>query len=157
VQLEVVEDGGERRRKRRRKRRRRSGAGFDLDYWLSPALILLFLLVPSGIFVVVLAFVLHPGAGIGALLWVAGSIWFTFIAAEDGMLTALLVMFLPFYAWYFAFSNFERVAIPFVIQNLGAIIFTVSLVVAGIHASEESALPVPPAQVCYAVSHALRA
>ena len=143
VALEVVEDGDERRPKRRRRRRRRRsrGAGFDVDYWISPTSILLILLVPGGIFLVVLSFFLHPGAGFGALLMVVGGIWFTLIAAEDGMVTALLVLFVPFYAWYFAFVNFERVAVPFLITCVGSIIFAVSLIVAGIHAGEESSLP----------------
>jgi len=142
VVFDVVEDDAERRPKRRRRRRRRSGQGFDLDYWISPALILLFLLVPAGLFVVVLSFFLHPGAGFGAIFMVGGGIWFTFIAAEDGMVTALLVLFVPFYAWYFAFVNFERVALPFVLHCVGAIVFTVSLAVAAMRGGNDwSVLP----------------
>jgi hypothetical protein len=141
VTFEIIEEGGERRRKRRR-RRRRSRFTFNLDYWISPSLILLILLVPAGIFLTVISFLYHPGAGFGALLMVGGSIWLAFIAAEDGLATALMVLFVPFYPWYFAFTNFERVAVPFVLRCLGAIIFVVTLVSLHLHVIERSsALP----------------
>jgi hypothetical protein len=142
VKFDIIEDGEERRRKRRRRRRRRSAIGFDLDYWISPSLILLILLVPSGIFFIMISFLLHPGAGFGAFIMVGGSIWFAFIAVEDSLATALMVLFVPFYSWYYAFSNFERVAVPFALRGLGAIIFVVSLVASALHANDNwSALP----------------
>lgn len=142
VTFEIIEEGGEKRRKRRRRRRRRSRVSLNLHYWISPSLILLILLVPAGIFLIVVSFLLHPGAGFGAFLMVGGSIWFAFIAAEDGLSTALMVLFVPFYPWYFAFTNFERVAVPFALRCLGAIIFTVSLVSVHLHDTDRwSALP----------------
>ncbi len=142
VKLEIIEGGDERRRKRRRRRRRRFRIGFDLDYWVSPSLILLVLLVPAGIFFVVFSFLLHPGAGFGAFLMVGGGIWFAFIAAEDGLVTALMVLFVPFYSLYYLFTNFERVVVPFGIQCLGTIIFVVTLVSTSLRDNDHwSALP----------------
>lgn len=142
VEFEILEDGTERQPKRRRPRRQRCQGGFNLDYWISPALILLFLLVPPGLFLIVLAFFLKPGAGFGALFMVGGGIWLSFIAAEDSLHTALLVAFVPFYSWHFAFANFDRVVVPFVVHVLGAIIFAISLTVMALPSGDDSsALP----------------
>jgi hypothetical protein len=153
VKFEIIEEGVEpRRKRRRRRRRRRARIGFDLDYWISPSLILLLLLIPAGIYLVVLSFMLHPGAGIGAFLWVGGSIWFAFIAAEDGLAPALMVLFVPFYSLYYLFIHFERVIVPFALQCLGAIIFVVSLVSSHLHDADRifACQPAAPARVALA-------
>jgi hypothetical protein len=142
VKLEVVESGF----KRRRKRRRRPSWGrlrSEMDYWISPTLILLLLFAPGGLLLVGIAFVIHPGAGIGSLFMVGGGLWLMLVAAEDGLITALLVMFVPFYVLYYVFLNFERTAIPFLLQCVGVIIFVVSLVMAGMRAVEQQ-VSLPP-------------
>ncbi len=79
-----------------------------------------------------------------------GGIWFTAIALEDGLVTGLLVMFVPFYAWYYAFINFERVALPFIIQIVGTFIFFLGLGMAGSRAAKDgwSAAPTPMVRSC---------
>jgi hypothetical protein len=82
--------------------------------------------------------------GFGCLLMTGGGIWFTAIAAEDGWVTALLVMFVPFYAWYYTFNNWERVAIPFLIQLVGTFIFFLSMGMMKARMDENwSSLPAP--------------
>jgi hypothetical protein len=152
VQFEVIEDGEERRRRRKRRRRSRrrrsSGIGFDLDY-ISLPLILLIVMAPGGLILSILSFFIHPMAGMGCLLMMGGGIWFMLIAAEDGLVQALLVLFVPFYAWYYAFMNWERVAIPFLLQCVGGLVFSISLGAAGMRAVEDrsSSLPVPQVRV----------
>jgi hypothetical protein len=143
VELEVVQSGRQRRRQRRR-RRAWKRLFSQMDYFVGPTLILLLIFGPSGLFLAILAFRLHPGAGIGAMLMVGGGLWLMLIAAEDGLWTALFVVIVPFYVLYYVFMNFERAAIPFVIQCLGVIIFVVSLLIAGMHAIEERISLVPP-------------
>ena len=91
VQLEIVEDG-ETRRRRRRRRRRRSGGSINIDYWISPSLILILIGAPGALIFTLLSFLIHPGAGFGCLLMMGGGIWFTAIALEDSLVTALLVV-----------------------------------------------------------------
>lgn len=147
VQFEVIEDGDEHRprsRRRRRRRRRSSGIGFDVEY-ISLPLVLLIILAPGGLILGILAFFIHPMAGFGCLMMMGGGIWFTLIAAEDGLTQVLLVMFVPFYAWYYAFTNWERVAVPFLLQCVGGLIFTFSTGMAGKRAADKgwSSAPVP--------------
>lgn len=142
VQFEIIQEGEPRRHKRRR-RRRRSRFGFDLDYWVSPSLILFILIVPCGIFIVMISFLIHPGAGIGAFLFVGASIWLAFLAVEDGLATALMVVFVPFYTWYYAVSNFERIAVPFALRCLGGIVFIVCLVTSSLQAADRRS-GIPP-------------
>jgi hypothetical protein len=146
VQLEIVSEGEEPRRRKRRRRARHGG--FNVDYWIGPTLILMIFLVPGSLFLIVLSFFLHPGAGFGAIFMVVGGVWLILIAAEDSLGTALMVLFVPFYYWYFAFTNFERVALPFLMNFVGTIVFTVSLAVEGIHAAETGAKPLPVPAVC---------
>lgn len=155
VEFEIVEEGGARRPKRRRPRQRRpSESGFDLNYWLSPTLILLFLLVPLGIVLVVVSFFLEPGVGVGTFFMVGGGIWLAFLAAEDSLLTALLVAFVPFYSWHFAFDNFDRVALPFLVHCIGAIILAISLGMAALPSAEDSsALPTLDNSVTFCPAH----
>jgi hypothetical protein len=44
-------------------------------------------------------------------------------------------MFIPFYAWYFAFTNWDRVVIPFLIHLFGLVAFAFSSGMAAYHAS----------------------
>ena len=130
VEFEIVEHGDERPRKTRRPRRRRrrsSGSSFNIDYWTSPSLILLLVTAPPALIVSGIFFIVHPAMGFGCLLMMGGGIWFTIIAAEDGWVTALFVMFVPFYALYYTLNNWERVAIPFLIQLVGTFIFFLSM------------------------------
>jgi hypothetical protein len=142
VELQVVERGGKRRRKRRRSVWRRYRGEFD--YWISPQLILLLLFAPGSLLLVVIAFLFHPGAGIGSLFLVVGGLWLMLIAAEDGLMTAILVMFVPFYVFYYVFLNFERTAIPFLLQCIGIVIFAVGLAMAAMRAVERQ-VSLPPA------------
>jgi hypothetical protein len=132
VEFEIVEHGDERPRKPRRPRRRRrrrssGGRSFDIDYWTSPSLILLLVTAPPALIASLVFFIVHPAMGFGCLLMMGGGIWFTIIAAEDGWMTALLVLFVPFYAWYYTLNNWERVGIPALIQLIGIFIFFVSM------------------------------
>jgi hypothetical protein len=147
VQFEVVEHGDERRprpRRRRRRRRRSPGVGFDVEY-VSLPLVLLIILAPGGLILGILAFFIHPMAGFGCLMMMGGGIWFTLIAAEDGLVQALLVMFVPFYSWYYAFVNWDRVAVPFLLQCVGGLIFAISTGIAGKRAADKdwSSAPAP--------------
>lgn len=131
VDLEVIEEDEEdepapKRRKRRPRRRRRSSSGSDLGVNL-PLILTLVLLGVPGFGLIVLSFVaLNPVAGIACLFMVVGWIWFTIIASEDGLVTVLACMFVPFYGLIYTFNNFDRVGIPFIIQFIGSIGFMVS-------------------------------
>jgi hypothetical protein len=130
VDLEVVEDGDDRRRRKRRKRRRRrsggGGGGIDLD-WVSFPLILMIVLGFPALIFSVLIFLVNPLAALASLFMFGGGIWFMVIVAEDGFVTLLLCMFVPFYSLYYTFTNFERVAIPFLLQTIGSIGFMVAM------------------------------
>lgn len=122
VDLEVVDEGDEgrpRRRKRPRRRRRSSGGDSILDS-INLTLVLLVLLAPMGLgMVALLFFFVNPLVGLAGLLMVGGWIWFILIASEDGLLTVVLVMFVPFYSLYYASQNWDRVAIPFLMMVVG--------------------------------------
>ena len=136
IEFEVIKKGGQRRRKRRRRRLLRSlSRGFD--YWVGPTLILLVIFGPAGLFLAILMFWLHPMAGVGALMVVGGGLWLMLLAAEDGFLQALLVLFVPFYVLYYVFANYERALIPFIIQCIGGVILMVTLLLTGLHAVEK--------------------
>jgi hypothetical protein len=82
-------------------------------------------------------FWLHPMAGVGALMMIGSSLWLMLLAAEDGFLQAMLVLFVPFYVLYFVFTNYERAVIPFIIHCIGGIILMVSLLLSGMRAVEK--------------------
>jgi hypothetical protein len=127
--------------RRRRRRRRSRGVGIDIDYWISPTLILLILLGPPSLLAIIISFILHPGIGFGMLVMLVGWLWTVLVAAEDSLATALMVVFVPFYYWFFVFTNFERVALPFLIHSVGSIILILSVTMGTIHTLEESSLP----------------
>src|SRR6185437_377630 len=121
-ELDVVEedDNRPRRRKRRsRPRRRRSSSSFFDS--INVPLIMLIVLAPMGLGIVALMFLVHPLSGIASIFMVIGWIWFTLIAAEDGVVTALCVMFVPFYALYYATQNWERVGLAVLLYIIGYI------------------------------------
>ncbi len=80
-----------------------------------------------------MSFLGHPLAGIASIFMVSGWIWFTLVAAEDGLVTALCVMFVPFYALYFASQNWERVGIPVLLYLVGSIGMAAGSAIAGRH------------------------
>jgi hypothetical protein len=151
VQFEIVEEGEEReerprKRKRRRKKRRGSNAvaGIDLD-WVSPSLILLIVFGVPGLLLCVLAAIfVNPVIGLALLLYLGGTLWFVIIAVEDGWVTALCVIFVPFYSWYYLFNNWERVGLPFVLQLIGYIVLFVASAAAGKKAGGRMELTPPP-------------
>jgi uncharacterized Zn finger protein (UPF0148 family) len=130
VELDVVEEGDERprRRKRRSRPRRRSSGAFDS---LNLPLILLIVLAPMGLGIVALMFFASPLSGIASIFMVSGWIWFTLIAAEDGLGTALCVIFVPFYALYYATQNWDRVGLPAILYIIGYIGMAVGSAMAG--------------------------
>jgi hypothetical protein len=139
VEFEIIEDGTQRRRRRKRRRRRQRNpgrAGLEFTSANLP-LVLLVLLAPGGLIFVILAFLVHPMAGMSSLFLVGGGIWLTLIAAEDGLGTALCVLFVPFYAWYFAITNWDRVVIPFLVHLLGIVMYAFSMGMAAYRASEQ--------------------
>ena len=144
VEFEIIEDGEQRRRRRKRRRRRRNPGQVGLEFASANLpLVLLVLLAPIGLVLVILAFVFHPMAGVSCLFLVGGGIWLTLIAAEDGLATALCVLFVPFYAWYFAFTNWDRVAIPFLLHLIGVVMYAFTMGMAAYHASEQGSSGVP--------------
>jgi hypothetical protein len=131
VELEAVEErDDDRPRRRRRRRPRRSGGGFSLPSVNVP-LIMLLILGPLGLLIILGAFLTHPITGIASLFMVSGWIWFTLIAAEDSLGTALCVMFVPFYALYYATQNWDRVGFPVLLYLIGTIGMVVGSAMAG--------------------------
>ena len=136
VELEVVgrRDEDDRPRRRRRRRRRSSSGASVLDSINLP-LILLLVLTPLGLLVVVGSFFTHPIAGFSSILLMGGWIWLLVIAAEDGLGTVALVMFVPCYVLFYASQNWDRVSIPFLMMVIGNIGMGVGGTVAGKNAS----------------------
>lgn len=122
-ELEVVGEAEDDRpqRSKRRRRRRSSSGGESISDYVNVQLILLIVLAPLGLAIVALCFVAHPILGFTSLPAVGGWVWFLVIASEDGIGTALMVMFVPFYALYYASNNWDRVGIPFLLMVVGNI------------------------------------
>lgn len=121
VELEVVREGNDRPRRRKGRRRRRSSGGSSFLDSINLPLILLIVLSPLGLLVVVGSFFTNPIAGFASIFSMGGWIWLLVIAAEDGLGTVALVMFVPCYVFVYASQNWDRVSIPFLMMLIGQI------------------------------------
>jgi hypothetical protein len=133
VEREVVgrHDEEDRPRLRKRRRRRRSSGGGSFLDSINLPLILLIVLAPLGLLVIVGSFFTNPIAGFASILCMGGWIWLLVIAAEDGLGTVALVMFVPCYVFIYASQNWDRVGIPFLMMLIGNIGMGVGGTIAG--------------------------
>jgi hypothetical protein len=130
-ELEVVGGDDDRPRRRKRRRRRRSSSGASFLDSINLPLILLIILTPLGLLVVVGSFFTNPIAGLASILAMGGWIWLLIIAAEDGLGTVALVMFVPCYVFFYASQNWDRVGIPCLLLVIGNIGMSVGGAMAG--------------------------
>ena len=68
-----------------------------------------------------------PGVvmGVGLLVYLIGYLWIIIVPFDDGALTGLLCLFLPFYGLYYLIKNWDKMKDPFLVTSAGLLLIFV--------------------------------